>query len=494
MKAFRKLLVFTLVAVMVLALGTATAFAAENEGTLTVTNATKGQTYKAYKVFNAVYTDASDISKGVSYTVPSDKEQFVTAPFSVGTAVASNGEKIVAVADGTTNADILAWVKTNYSKFDAAGTALTYNADGTASATLPYGYYYVTSTLGSVITIDSLNTAVSIVDKNESTPAMGKKVITAEDSSIIAGLDQTGVSLTANDAAVGSVESYKVDFNATNWVQTEESDTTDGTGTGTKTKVTEVSLTDTPVGLDIKASTVKVTVNGTELAATAYTVTGGGTSALQVTIPWTDQSGASLYETKTAGSELIPVVITYDAEVTSAAATAQASNTAVVKYNSTQIGTDQKTTTDTYKFDLKKVDETKAALPGAQFQLYASDGTTLLKFDQNGTTYTYNPTGTVDTIDMTENATVTIQGLDNADYVLKEIKAPDGYTKAADKTVMSSMLKKESETAGVVEVENKKGTELPSTGGRAWIVYMIGGILIVGGCTALVIRRKVSAR
>ncbi len=504
----KKFLAIVLIAVMMMAMGTVAFAEAQGQGTLTVSNATKGQTYTAYKVFNAVYSDTSDISKGVVYTVPSTLEAQVSEPFSVGTAVASNGEKIVSLASGTTETAVLAWVKSNYTKFDSTGTALVYSdSAGTASATLDYGYYYVTSGLGSVVTIDSLNAAVSIVDKNASAPDGPTKLITAEDSSIIAGLDKTNVTLTSNDAAVDSVETFKVTFNAVNWVQAADDDTAADSATpNNNTKVTNWVLTDTPVGLNIDSTTVAITVNGTALASTAFSVSGGGTAALNITIPWTNDGGASLYAASTAGSALIPVVVTYNATVTDAAAIAAATNTVVVKYNTdTPLGT-ATTTTNTYKFQLdktKNAEKDYAELTGAKFQLYASDGTTLLKFAVNGTTYTYDAEGKVDTIDMTSNAKVVIQGLDKAGYVLKETQAPSGYNKAEDVTIADTALVIATGTitdntgvdsdTGVVTVVNEAGTELPSTGGiGTTIFYIVGSILVLGAAVILITRRRMN--
>ena len=509
----KKIVALLIAMVMVLGISTSVFAAPQEQGTLTISNAMKGQTYTAYRVFNAVYTDTSDISEGVVYTVPSSLESKVTSPFSVGTAVASNGEKIVELASNTTDAAVLAWVKANYSEFDSNGTQLDYSdIDGTASAQLDYGYYYVTSSLGSVITIDSLNSAVTIVDKNESQPVGPTKSITAEDSSIETSLDQANVNLSDNKAAVGSVESFKVTFDATNWVESEESDTTAGTGTGTKTKVTVWNFTDTATGLNIDVNTLKITVNGTTIYASgtsvdtvnATTVAGGGENPLTIAIPWVNSTGASLYATQNSGSALIPVVVTYDATVTSAAATVVAPNNVEVKYNdTTKVGNTATTNTYTYKFQIDKIKNEAndyEALTGAKFQLYSAGGT-LLKFDQSGTIYTFNASGSVDTIDLTENATAVIQGLDYASYTLKETQAPNGYNKAADTTIEATDLVRVDGTitdengidsdSGVVNVINETGTELPSTGGMGTtVLYIIGAILVVGAAVILIARRR----
>ena len=504
MKKMRKLIAVVLALTVAMTMGiasTSMVFAADGQGTLTVTNATAGQTYKAYKIFNALYDTPSDISKGVTYTVSeANKSKVSTTLFDVSTAKASNDEYIVTPKTTTTDAQILAWAKENYSQFDSTGTALTLNANkATASATLDYGYYYVTSSLGSVVSIDSVNADAKIVDKNESKPDGPDKVITAEDSSVNADLDQTNVSLTSNDAAVGSVESFKVSFDAVNWVQDEESDSTPGTGTGTKTKVTVYNFQDKPTGLDIDTATIKVTVNGTDVTGTVTDIAKATDGTVTFKIPWVDSSGNFLYETKTAGSELIPVVVTYNATVTDAAATAVAPNEVTVKYNNnTELGKDT-TTTYTYKFDLEKVDENKTALDGAEFQLfYARDGAAegiALKFSLVDRVYHYDPNGSVTNIKPTgDAATASIIGLDNTTYILKEVVVPEGYTQAADTTVSSlSRVDATGTAVAKVSVENKKGSVLPSTGGIGTTIFYILGALLVVGCGIILIARRRSS-
>ena len=177
-----------------------------------------------------------------------------------------------------------------------------------------------------------------------------------------------------------------------------------------------------------------------------------------------------------------------------------------MKYNTdTPLGT-ATTTTNTYKFQLdktKNAEKDYAELTGAKFQLYAIDGTTLLKFAVNGTTYTYDAEGTVDTIDMTSTAKVIIQGLDKAEYVLKETQAPSGYNKAEDVTIKDSTLVIATGTitdntgvdsdTGVVTVVNEAGTELPSTGGiGTTIFYIVGSILVLGAAVILITRRRMN--
>lgn len=487
MRTMKKLMVLVLSILMVLGTSVVSAFAAD----ITVNNATRGQSYKAYKIFNAVY---SEDGEGVVYTVPASLEEKVSAPFSVSTAKAKNNEKIVVLADGTTPEAVIAWAKANYDKFDSTGTALTYDANtGTAKATgLAAGYYYVTSSLGTVITLESVNDTATVVDKNESTPNGPEKNITAEDGTSIQATD-------ANDAAVGSTESFTVTFNATNWVQSADDDTEPDSATpDDNIKVTEWNFTDTPIGLDIDKATVKVFVNDQEVTnIPAANITKSDAGVLSIKIPWVDANGASLYEAKTEGSALIPVKITYDAKVTADAATAVAPNTVVVKYNGNQDLGNDTTNTYTYKFQLDKVDEDNKPLTGAKFQLQDAAGNAIyLVATEDGyrKATSASETGAVDTIDLTTVASKVISGLDKASYKLVETTVPDGYTKAADETIADTQLTRVDKTlptTAAVIIKNEPGTELPSTGGMGTtILYIVGGLLVVGCGIMLVAKKK----
>ena len=86
----------------------------------------------------------------------------------------------------------------------------------------------------------------------------------------------------------------------------------------------------------------------------------------------------------------------------------------------------------------------------------------------------------------TRKALITINGLDaDKHYKLRETAAPAGYNR------LSSDVPVELESNAIVtlEVANSQGTELPSTGGIGVIVlYIIGGILIIGAAVYFIIR------
>ena len=72
----KKFLSIIMVLAMVLSLSI-TAFAAENEGSITITNATIDETYALYKIFDAsISKDADGKTKAVSYSISTDNQFF----------------------------------------------------------------------------------------------------------------------------------------------------------------------------------------------------------------------------------------------------------------------------------------------------------------------------------------------------------------------------------------------------------------------------------
>ncbi|MBR1689201.1 MAG: LPXTG cell wall anchor domain-containing protein [Oscillibacter sp.] len=483
---------FALCLSLVLALGLATSALADEptSGTITVTNATAGQTYTAYKLFDATYDGTA-----VSYKVPAaKKDSLSTDLFDISSVADTDGNYTFSKKSAASDADVLSWIKENYSTFAGSPISGVYNSDKSTVtfSDLAFGYYYITSSLGTTVTIDSAVPNADVLDKNDSTPNGPDKEITAENSATITPAE-------ANDAGVGSTESFEVTFNAVNYKNNGESEAT---------KVTVYNFTDTPTGLDIDKSTVKVYVNDTLVTIPADNITKSEAGVLSITIPWVNDAGDFLYEAKTSGSALIPVKITYDATITAAAATATAPNTVDVKYNNDQdIGTDT-ATTYTYKFKLDKSKADYTELLGAKFQIYAGssigDSDRPLKFTMNGGKYQLDPNGSVDTIDLTTVASAEIIGLDKADYTLRETVVPAGYNQAPDQTVTAATLKRvdqgiiDAENAvegdeGVVTVVNNQGAELPSTGGiGTTIFYIVGGILVLGAGVLLITKKRMT--
>lgn len=482
-----------------------------NAGSILIENANKNRTYMAYKIF-----DASGSGTTVAYTTDAEGKKIIEdsntsteSPFSV-----DDQYNVTLKADKDIQ-DITDWLKETYQRFDAEGKKGTLN-ETSATVTidgLSYGYYYVTTGDGSVVSIDTVTGEdKTINDKNPQGPNNPDKKITAEDGSDL------GNPVTENAAKVGSKESFEITYNATNWVTV-----TDTTSNKTSTtKIENFYIKDTPTNLDIDLNSVKVYVNGNENALTSDDCTiSYDDNVLEIAIPWINSSGNHKYAPAGLDGN-IPVKVTYDATITTDAATQVAENKVHIYYNHNSSSTPDgvevttpedppKTTTYTYKFKLNKVDENNNALAGAQFELY--EGTEKVSLVLSSGIYRVatsddDTASTTTTIDMTSTGTVEIKGLDNKKYTLKEIKAPEGYNTAANTTIYPSgsdesgnkLVKADAEygtdagAAGKVTVVNKAGATLPTTGGiGTTIFYALGAILVIGAGVALIVRRRMNS-
>lgn len=482
-----------------------------NAGSILIENANKNRTYMAYKIF-----DASGSGTTVAYTTDATGAGIINddeeSPFSV------DAQYNVTLKKDKSIQDIISWLKDNYQSFDSTGTTGIFDGDSakTTISGLSYGYYYVTTGTDSVVSIDTFTGETKTInDKNPQGPNNPDKKITAED-----GID-LGNSVTENAAKVGSKESFEITYNATNWVTV--TNTTNGETSTSTTKIKNFYIKDTPTNLDIDVNSVRVYVNGSEnaLASDDYTISYEN-NVLKIAIPWINSSGNHKYAPAGLDGN-IPVKVTYDATITTSAASLAATNEVDIYYNhdanstsdGTPVPTDPsdppKTTTYTYKFQLNKVDGSENSLSGAQFELYDGDEKVSLVLDEETyrvATSDDDTANTTTTIDMTSTGTVEIKGLDNKEYTLKEIKAPKGYNTAADTTIYPSdseengnKLVKADGTYGAnagepgnVTVVNRAGASLPTTGGiGTTIFYALGAILVIGAGVALIVRRRMNS-
>ena len=157
-------------------------------------------------------------------------------------------------------------------------------------------------------------------------------------------------------------------------------------------------------------------------------------------------------------------------------------------------------TTNTYTFGIPvfKYTGSNAGLAGAKFSLYSDESCTniitLIK-SKTGETYRRFIDGTDDSskkvtvIETTDTGEFNITGLNLGTYYLKEIEAPKGYNKlnnaivvkidkSTDETNTVKLFQDGKETTKV-EVLNKSGSLLPSTGGIGTTIFYIAGAFLV---------------
>ena len=210
---------FMMAVVLVLSLGV-TAFAAENAGSITITNATIGETYKVYKVFDASLKLATDGSaEAVAYSIETDNQFFKALFGADGTAAntfftynANTGS--VTKKEGVNDSELIKYLT------DLVATgAYTPSADPVVAVSkevkfddLPYGYYLITSSLGATVTINSNTPDVKVIDKNQE-PG------TEFDKQVQSGVDENGNPIwsDSNSAGIGDRITYRISFYATNY-------------------------------------------------------------------------------------------------------------------------------------------------------------------------------------------------------------------------------------------------------------------------------------
>ncbi|MBR2728689.1 MAG: SpaH/EbpB family LPXTG-anchored major pilin [Lachnospiraceae bacterium] len=474
MKKMKK--IFALFVTMVMVLGMSVSAMAAS---IDVQDVVDGETYTAYKILN--YTKDGD---AYSYYL-------TTAQYnSFGSVLEGAGFIFQASADGTqyyvTNADqdkttptpvdvaaAAAYLKEHVSELgDAIDKKTATGADGEANFDgLTTGYYFITSSLGSLAALHDENGIATVVEKNTM----------LDDNKVV---DEN-----STNAQVGDVLHYTITL-------------TDGKGTNLAATVTDTLSKGLTFNSDAKAS-----INGAEAVTVTPAVTTNADGSTKVVYTFDAATMTALNENET-------IVITYTATVNSdASLDGTEKNTEYTEYS------EQKTDGNTVETSLTDMTVNKTdgtdALKGAQFKLYRTDAKlnlthadvklrqltddelTEAKIIKAADTvyYTVDTNGT-NLIDMAQKSgddylysSAVVYGLDkDSTYYLEETKAPEGY----------NLLNEEKEvTLGdttSVDVVNQAGSVLPSTGGiGTTIFYVVGAILVIGAGVVMITRRRMDA-
>ena len=477
MKHLKKLASFLLVLVMVLSV-TTTAFAEEGgetttKGSITITNALGGETYNAYQI---LYLESYNVADKIyAYKANSAWEEWLRTQRDY---VSVDSQGYVTWVEGADAAAFAKAAKDQLTGKTVAGS-VTPTADGSATiSNLQLGYYLVDSTVGALCELNTTKPSVKITDKNQ-IPTIEKKV--QEDSDGSWG--------DVNDADIGQTVKFKSTISAKpgarNYVVHDKMDAALKFDSVTSIKVGDTTLT---VGKD-------------------YTVANTGlTDDCTFHIVFTEAYLNSI----TADTD---IVINYTAKLTSdAVADTGYVNDTWLDYGNNQHTEHDTTTTYTWKLPIYKYHkdgETKKALAGAEFILYkgTEENREYAQVDNGKLTGWTKEKAKATTLVSDAKGMIAVEGLDADTYYLEETKAPDGYNKLAGSvkveishTVtdegahMTHTLKQDTTDVGKVEIENKSGTELPSTGGiGTTIFYVLGSILVIGAVVLLIAKKRMSA-
>ena len=212
----KRLFSFMMAVVLVLSLGV-TAFAAENTGSITITNATKDDTYSIYKIFDATYsTDADGNADAVSYSITTDN-QFFSYMFGEDGKTENTYFAYDAVTgavtrkEGTQNSDIISYltnmVRSEEDSFTAVDSKIA-TGETLMFSDLPYGYYLIDKGVGAAVTIDSNTPDVNVIDKNQ---------IPGTDFDKMVWDEETEKWVSSSSANIGDIVDFKVEFDATNY-------------------------------------------------------------------------------------------------------------------------------------------------------------------------------------------------------------------------------------------------------------------------------------
>lgn len=496
----KKWLSLLLAALMVMSLATAVAeeddlpvvnFIQPREvGSITVNNAINGVTYTAYKIFD-LNIDTS--GNNFAYTLPKDSYWY--------TPIDNSGYfTLTLVKDGNGNEMYVVEPNANYNDAAAAalaaslkkyldetptgaptGTTFT-SAEGSAllAAPLGLGYYFVTSSMGSLCALDTNYPDVTITEKNPE-PTVEKEV--KEDST-----EQWG---DENTAQIGDTVEFKTTIKAY------------------KGAVGYVLHDTMSEGLTLNQDSIKVTVGNTELTKdTDYTVSFGNADDCDFEITFKQTYLDTITGTADAATE---IVVTYSAILNDKAVISTDANTNKTKLD---CGVDSdystewdETKTYTFQFDLVKTDGDNKLLNGAKFELYdaKTGGNKIALVKESDGVYRVATAAEKSAEGFTsaviEAGNVTIKGLDaNTTYWLEEIEAPAGYNMLSERVEVTiensnldaTMLENVWQSGGI-HVVNKTGSELPSTGGMGTtVLYAVGGVLVLAAFVLIVTKRRAS--
>ncbi len=212
MKKLKKLVGLVLAMVMVFAL-CVPSFAADAQYTITVQKSAEGKTYNAYKIFDATYTEVGG-GTYVSYTISEDDAWYslvqsvnnggsdgysydvtdeqgdvvstvtVTSPFLLTETGEGTGVYTVTVKDGVTDQTIIDFF-TNYNlNYGMPGSAVASGEGNGGDLVLNVkasGYYFVTTSTGSLVSITTADPTATVVDKSTTPGNLKKELLEGED-------------------------------------------------------------------------------------------------------------------------------------------------------------------------------------------------------------------------------------------------------------------------------------------------------------------------
>lgn len=501
MKTMKKILALLLTAALCLTMALPVfAEGSSATGSITIEYAVKNQVYNAYKIFDVVYNDSGNYAYSIK-----DNNKFYSA-ISVFALNAENGMTLTLQFGSTDTYNVTVdTTKFNEAKAGVLAAALNkvvdkgnptatgtgIESDGKVTCTisgLDDGYYFVDTTTGTLCSLGTVADTVVIQDKNTA-PTIDKKV---KNKNV-----PNDNYADENTATIGDPLEFQITITA---------------GKGAQNYVLHDKMT---TGFTFNNAN-NVTVKYKKKGNTGDPVNCSINDDYVLTDPITDACNFEI-KIKKELNEGDQIIVTYTATFNANAVISyetltenRNTNTATLYYGEkNDLSVKDDVFVDSYMFDLVKTDNSEAnekVLTGAKFKLYdAEKAGNEIKVEKETTEtekdeYKVNNSASADT--EIEAGVATIRGLRKGTYYLEETTAPQDYNKLTSRVPVeitgASLQATVTESEGIqtytnggIQVENKSGAELPSTGGMGTtIFYIVGSVLAVGAGVLLVVKRR----
>ena len=501
--------------------------------TIKVTGTKAHGTYTAYKVFDVVYQ-----GDNYAYTI-SNSNPFYQAVSNSGLfkleQIENNGTNatfsaVLKEPKPTDLSSLAAALRTAYDGMTpkptaaATATATTDDQELTLAVSAP-GYYFVNTTTGTICSLDTTNPNAAVVDKNAN-PGIQKLV------------QEPGVNngdygyVAQNDAAIGDTVNFRTKITVTQGAENFKVHDTLSSGLTLNADSFKFGITPNPDEAVTKENFPTGYENGVTITTT------GLTDGCTFEVGLSNELHTAFLNEGGEERQSRDFYVFYSATLNSNAVVGSTGNPNTTKlvYGENNDLETEPAVTKTYTWPLEVVkytgnDSSTASnrLAGAKFTLTKANATTwaaegsALAFakDASSNVYTKSASG-LSEITTDGSGTFKFSGLDSGTYLLTETAAPDGYNKIAepikvtvgiqyDMTAMTMnptyqisstsggtnsnsgtvALGTADATKGTVFVQNNTGRELPSAGGMGTtVMYVVGGVLVVGATAALVAKRR----
>lgn len=476
MKQFKVLVALVLATIMVIgmmSIASAATVTINRHSTWNNAADEKMTTYTPYKIFDADLTDANHPVYTISGT---DADAKVNVLPSIFTAkLGADGKYYITLTNSNTSAaDIVtaltSMVNSNPSLF-LAGTATTTDATPAEVTVADNAYSLILASNGKNVAVQTVGDSLTIDEKNDY-PKIDKQQKKA------AGQNYGNEDV---EAEIGKVIDYKiiVDIPAD------------------ANKAIAV-IDKMSAGLTYNDN-FEATIDGTSVTSSDLTSGDAGfvsSAPTGYTIPFQKKFDASLVE-QNQGKQII---ITYTATVNAGALVPTGrENVATLVYDNGNYVLHDSVNYTTYFGGIEKVDGTNTStkLDGVKFAVTVGGvdfNVQGVDADNDSVIDYYIPGGNSNKVVTGTNGKIIIRGLDyTVTYTLTETETKDGYN-LLDAPQNLTLVEDDGvayTTATYSQVQNFKGTVLPSTGGIGTTIFYVAGlILVLGAATILVARRK----